>query len=157
MPILISLHKLLGIYIIIIRIIMFIVTVLAQPTFDSATINEGEVLSITCVTGNIREITSFQVLDPRGMPVPTTDVGMYTLMNALRNASGLYTCIVTNTMTNATINATSTVVVQCESCRSRILALLFNWKYCCRGLNLAAEPHIVKFWHFGPRITCMRY
>ena len=122
---------------------MFIVTVLAQPTFDSATINEGEVLSITCVTGNIREITSFQVLNPRGMPVPTTVTGMYTLVNALRNASGVYTCIITNTMTSATINATSTVVVQCELCRSRILALLYNRKYCWQGLNLAAEPQII--------------
>ena len=122
---------------------MFIVTVLAQPTFNSATINEGEELSITCVTGNIRDITSFQVLDPRGMPVPTTVVGIYTLMNALRNASGVYTCIVTNTMTSATINATSTVVVQCEFCRSRILALLYNRKYCWRGLNLIAEPQII--------------
>ena len=99
---------------IIIRIIVFIATVLAQPTFNDATINEGGMLSINCITGNIRAITSFQVLDPRGMPVPTTVVGEYTLMNALRNASGVYTCIVTNTMTNATINATSTVIIQCE-------------------------------------------
>ena len=48
---------------IIIHIIMFIGTVLAQPTFNDATINEGEMLSITCVTGNIRDITDFQVLD----------------------------------------------------------------------------------------------
>ena len=93
---------------------MFIATVLAPPTFNDATINEGQMLSITCVTGNIREITSFRVLDPRGMRVPVSVVGEYTLMNALRNASGVYTCIVTNTMTNATINATSTVVIQCE-------------------------------------------
>ena len=111
---------------------MFIVIVLAQPTFYNATINEGEELSITCVTGNIPEITSFQVLNPRGMPVTTNVVGMYTLTNALRSASGVYTCIVTNTVTNATINATSTVVVQCELCRSRILALPYNWKYCWR-------------------------
>ena len=122
---------------------MFIITVFAQPTFNSATINEGEVLSITCVSGNIRDITSLQVLDPRGMPVPTTVVGMYTLMNALRNASGVYTCIVTNTVTNATINATSTVVVQCELCRSRILAPPYNWKYCWWGLDLAAKPQII--------------
>ena len=95
-------------------IIIFIATVLIQPTFNDATINEGEMLSITCVTGNIREITNFRVLDPRGMQVPVSVVGEYTLMNTLRNASGVYTCIVTNTMTNATINATSTVVVQCE-------------------------------------------
>ena len=107
---------------------MFIVAVLAQPAFNDATINEGEMLSITCVTGNIREITSFQVLDPRGMPVPISVVGEYTLMNALRNASGVYTCIVTNTMTSATINETSTVVVQCELCRLRILAIPYNWK-----------------------------
>ena len=122
---------------------MFIVTVLAQPTFDSATINEGEVLSITCVSGNIRDITSFQVLNPHGMPIPTTVVGMYTLMNASRDASGVYTCIITNTVTNATINATSTVVVQCELCRSRILALPYNWKYYWWGLNLAAKPQII--------------
>ena len=70
-------------------------------------------MKITCLTRNIADITTFQVLNPNGVAVSTT-LGVYTVDNVTRDFAGVYTCIITNNMDRSTINATSTVVIQCE-------------------------------------------
>ena len=97
--------------------------VLQEPTFDDVTIREGETLKGTCITRNIQAITTSQILDPRGVVVPSA-VGVFTVENATRDASGVYTCLVTNTLNSNTINATSTVVIQCKLSTSRLLIFL---------------------------------
>ena len=94
--------------------------VLGEPLFDDATIREGQTLTITCVTRNIPDITTSQILDPRGEVIPSP-VGVVTIENAMRDASGVYTCLVRNINNNSTINATSTVIIQCKI---RLLHLL---------------------------------
>ena len=93
--------------------------VLREPLFADVTIREGETLKITCTTGNIQDIITSQILDPYGVTVPSA-VGVFTIENATRDASGTYTCLVINTLNNGTINATSTVVIQCKLCTSEI-------------------------------------
>ena len=83
------------------------------------TIREGATLKVTCITRNIQDITTSKILDPRGVVVPSA-VGVFTVENAMRDASGVYTCLVTNTLDNSTINATSTVVIQCKLSTSRL-------------------------------------
>ena len=87
--------------------------VLQQPLFADATVNEGELLEITCVIRNIPNITTFEILDPNGMPVSTT-LGVFSIPNVTRTYAGTYICIVTSTLDNTTVNATSTVIVQCK-------------------------------------------
>ena len=97
--------------------------VLREPVFDDVTIREGETLKVTCITGNIQDITTSRILDPRGVAVPSA-VGVFTVENAMRDASGIYTCLVISTINNSTINATSTVVIQCKLSTSRLVYLL---------------------------------
>ena len=94
--------------------------VLQEPLFDDVTIREGETLTLTCITRNIPDITTSQILDPRGIAVPSA-VGVFMVENAMRDASGVYTCLVTNTLNSNTINATSTVIIQCK------FRLLLSW------------------------------
>ena len=77
------------------------------------TIREDATLKLTCITRNIQDITTSQILDPLGAVIPSA-VGVVTIENATRAASGIYTCVVTNTLNNNTINAMSTVVVECK-------------------------------------------
>ena len=93
--------------------------VLQEPLFDDVTIREGETLKVTCITRNIQDITTSQILHPSGVTVPSA-VGVFTVENATRAASGVYTCLVINTLNNSTINATSTVVIQCKFNTSRL-------------------------------------
>jgi hypothetical protein len=88
--------------------------VLREPLFDDVTVREGALLKITCVPRNIPAITTTQILDSRGMAVSNVVLGVVTIDSAFRNASGVYTCLVTNTLNNNTINATATVVVECK-------------------------------------------
>ena len=90
-----------------------ILLVLRQPLFTSATVNEGELLRITCAIRNIPSITSFQVLDPNGVPV-TTVLGVFRVSSVTRTYAGTYTCVVRSTRDNSTVSATSTVVIQCK-------------------------------------------
>jgi hypothetical protein len=87
--------------------------VLREPLFDDVTVREGALLKITCVPRNIPAITTTQILDSRGMVVPS-ELAVVTIDSAFRNASGVYTCLITNTLNNNTINATATVVVECK-------------------------------------------
>ena len=97
--------------------------VLREPLFDDVTIRERETLKLTCITRNIQDVTTFQILDPHGVAVPS-EVGVFTVENAMRNASGIYTCCVRSTINNSTINATSTVIIQCKFSASRLLVSL---------------------------------
>ena len=86
-----------------------------QPLFTNVTVNEGELLQITCLTRNIRDITTFEVLDPNGRPVATVNVlGVISVPNVSRAFAGTYTCVIRSMLDNSTVNATSTVVIQCE-------------------------------------------
>ena len=106
-------------------IIIFFVcsAVLREPLFDDVTIREGETLKLTCITRNIQDITTSQILDPRGVAVPS-EIGVVTIENATRATSGVYTCLVRNTLNNSTINATSTVIIECKFSASRLLVFL---------------------------------
>ena len=92
--------------------------VLQEPSFDDVTIREGATLKLTCITRNIQDITTSQILDPLGVVIPSA-VGVVTVENATRADSGVYTCLVRNTLNNNTINATSTVVIECKLSISR--------------------------------------
>jgi hypothetical protein len=70
-------------------------------------------LEITCITRNVPDITIFQVLDPNGMPVPTV-LGHFGVPNVTRYYAGVYTCVVTSTVDNSTVNDTSVVIVKCK-------------------------------------------
>ena len=96
----------------------FYSAVLREPLFDDVTIREGETLKLTCLTRNIQDITTSQILDPRRVVLPSA-VGVVTIENAMRAASGVYTCLVRNTLNNNTINATSTVIIECMFSASR--------------------------------------
>ena len=89
------------------------IIVLRLPIFPDVTVNEGALLKVTCVSRNIPGITSLQILDPNGMPVPVS-LGVYTVPNVTRAYAGTYTCVVRSTRDNSTVNATSTVVIQCK-------------------------------------------
>ena len=91
--------------------------VLQKPSFTNVTVNEGGNLELTCITRNISDITTFtgtsQVLDPNGMPVATV-FGVFRVPNVTRRYAGTYTCIVTSTLDNSTVNETSVVIAQCK-------------------------------------------
>ena len=97
--------------------------VLREPLFEDMTIREGATLKVTCITRNIQDITTSEILDPRGVTVPSA-VGVVTIENATRAASGAYTCLVTNTLNSNTINATSTIIIECKFSASRLLVFL---------------------------------
>ena len=86
---------------------------LAQPQFLDVTVNEGELLKITCLIRNIPDISMFEVLDPNGRPVDTV-LGVFTVPNVNRTLAGTYTCIVRSTLEGSNVTAISTVVVQCK-------------------------------------------
>ena len=94
-------------------IINFLILVLRQPLFSSAIVNEGELLTIACLTRNIPSIITFEVFDPNGLPV-TTVLGVFRVPNVTRAYAGTYTCIVRSNRDNSTVSVTSTVVIQCE-------------------------------------------
>ena len=87
--------------------------VLAQPLFLNATVNERELLKITCLIRNIPDTSTFEVLDPNGRPVNTV-LGVFTVNNVNRTHAGTYTCIVRSALDGSNVTATSTVVVQCK-------------------------------------------
>ena len=45
------------------------VVVLQQPLFANVTVSEGELLELTCITRNIPDITTLQILDQNRMPL----------------------------------------------------------------------------------------
>ena len=83
--------------------------------FANVTVSEGELLKLTCITRNIPDITTIQILDPNGMPLDREiSVGVITVPNITRNYAGVYTCIVTSKLDNSTVNDTSVVIIECE-------------------------------------------
>ena len=94
---------------------VLVITVLQQPLFSNATYtaNEGELLNINCVSRNIPDITTVQILNPNGVRVPT-NLGVYSVPNVRRSYAGIYTCVVTSTRDYSTVNDTSLVIVECK-------------------------------------------
>ena len=90
-----------------------IIIVLRTPLFPDVTVNEGQTLKVTCVGRNIPDVTTLQILDPSGMPVPTS-LGVYTVPNVTKAYAGTYTCVIMSTIDNSTATATSTVIIQCK-------------------------------------------
>ena len=68
---------------------------------------------ITCITRNIPGITTLQIFDPNGMLLDTV-IGVFIVANVTRSHAGTYTCIVTSTLDNSTVNETSVVTVECK-------------------------------------------
>ena len=129
--------------------------VLQEPLFVDVTIREGETLKVTCITRNIQDITTSQIFDPRGVVVPSA-VGVFTVENATRDASGVYTCLVTSTINNSTINATSTVVIQCKLSSSGLL------EYCSSTPLINFSRPFTELWQVASKFgrgrhmcTCM--
>lgn len=87
--------------------------VLQRPLFPDVTVNEGQLLAISCITRNIPDITTFQILDPNGIQIPTI-LGQYRVPNVTRAFAGSYTCCVMSTIDNSTVSAISRVVIQCK-------------------------------------------
>ena len=44
-----------------------------------------------------------------------TAVGVFSIANVTRSHAGTYTCIVTSTLDNSTVNETSVVTVECKN------------------------------------------
>ena len=101
------------------------ISVLGLPLFPNVMVNEGQLLKVTCVRRNIQAITTLQILNPNGVPVPTS-LGVYNEPNVTRNFAGTYTCVVRSTLDNSTANATSTVVIQCKLDQSYIYREIFK-------------------------------
>ena len=89
------------------------VIALRLPLSPDVTVNEGQTLKVTCVSRNIPDITTLQILDPNGMPVPVS-FGVYTVPNVTRAFAGSYTCVITSTINNSTVSEISTVIIQCK-------------------------------------------
>ena len=62
---------------------------------------------------NIPEVSTLQILDPSGNPVPDS-LGVFNVPDVTRIDAGTYICIVISTIDNSTVNETSNVVVQCK-------------------------------------------
>ena len=88
--------------------------VLAPPQFDDVTINEGDVLMISCINTNPSIVSSITLWEPNGEVVPVDLLGAFTIPSATRNYSGTYTCLITSTINNNTVMTTAEVTIQCE-------------------------------------------
>ena len=99
--------------------------VLQRPLFPDVTVNEGQLLAISCITRNIPDITTFQILDPNGIQIPTV-LGVYRVPNVTRAFSGSYTCCVMSTIDNSTVSAISRVVVQCKFVHKQYAQFMIN-------------------------------
>ena len=66
-----------------------VITVLRQPLFSNATytVNEEELLKISCVSRNIADITTLQILNPNGVQVPT-NLEVYSVPNVTQSHAG---------------------------------------------------------------------
>ena len=62
--------------------------------FANVTVTEGELLELICITRNIADITTLQILDPNGMPLDLV-IGVIKIPSVTRNYTGVYTCVVT--------------------------------------------------------------
>ena len=72
-------------------------------------------MRITCITRDIRDITTLQILDPNGVPIKLNIVlEIFTVPNVTRAYAGTYTCVVMSTIDNSTVNDTSNVIIQCK-------------------------------------------
>ena len=68
---------------------------------------------ISCVSRNIPDITSLQILNPHGVPVRMI-LGVFSVPNVTRAYAGTYTCVVTSTLDNSAVNETSEVIIECK-------------------------------------------
>ena len=70
---------------------------------------------VTCTNTNPPLVSNLTVLEPNGEVVPASLGGVFTVLNAARNYSGTYTCIITSTINSSdTVMATAEVTIQCE-------------------------------------------
>ena len=89
-------------------------------------------MSLTCDHGNIEAVITYELLDPRGVPVLPDLLGLYTVGNVTKAHAGTYTCVVTSTLTNATASATATVIVQSKFICYTIIIMRIPINYYCR-------------------------
>ena len=81
----------------------------------NVTVSEGELLELICISRNIADITTVQILDPNGMLLDLDiSLGVFSVPNVTRNYTGVYTCVIASTLDNSTVNATSVVIVECK-------------------------------------------
>ena len=81
--------------------------------FPDVTVDEGQLLTITCTNNNIPAITTFEIRDPDGVPV-NASLGVFTVPAVTREYAGIYSCVVESTINNSTVTETSRVVIQCK-------------------------------------------
>ena len=73
-------------------------------------------LKLFCKSRIINDISTLQIHDPSGVPVPTV-LGVFSIANITRSYAGVYTCLVTSTIDNSTVNTTSVLNVKCKLTR----------------------------------------
>lgn len=117
------------------------IIVLRQPLFSDTTVDEGELLEISCVTRNIPDIITFCVLDPNEMLV-TTILGVFSVSNVTRSYAGTYRCVVQSTIDNSTVNETSTVIIQCKLLATPIFACSLYVAITSRVARFAHHPGV---------------
>ena len=76
------------------------------------TVTEGSTLQLDCNASNSVPQPTVQWVGLAGVVI--RDGGDLEIRNISRNMTGTYTCVATQTTTNATMNSTASVVVQCK-------------------------------------------
>ena len=85
---------------------------LMRPSFDDVTVNEGDLLELTCVTNDTRSTTSTRIHGPiRRLP---HDSPIISVPNVTHDFAGTYTCFVIDETDYSFVSETSEVVIQCE-------------------------------------------
>jgi hypothetical protein len=62
---------------------------------------------------NVPDITTLQILNPSGVAIHAS-LGIFTVPNVTQSYAGTYTCVITSTLNNSTMNAVSVVIVECK-------------------------------------------
>ena len=90
-------------------------TIVFRPVITGeTTLNEGDTLDLDCdvSTSTSSPLPSVQWFSPQGDLISNSSD--FEIMNIQRTAMGVYTCVVTQLESGATLNRTVNVVVHCE-------------------------------------------
>ena len=75
-------------------------------------LNEGDPLYLECDASNSRPRPSVEWFNSEGVNVSNERI--LEVMNIQRSAAGIYTCVAIHTFSEATMNSTVNVIVQCK-------------------------------------------
>ena len=76
------------------------------------TLSEGDTLYLECDASNSRPRPMVEWFSPEGVVVSNERI--LEIMNIQRSAAGIYTCVAIHIFSEATMNSTVNVIVQCE-------------------------------------------